>query len=146
MGTKTKKLKFHVVLDTNVVLSSLIFSRENFLWLRMAWQAKMIQPWVCQATISELMAALAYPKFKLTSHEQEELLSDYLPFCEILILPPSPPKVPTCRDQKDLPFLWLAVAANADVLISGDQDLQVLAHQFKPPILTVQAFRALIQL
>ncbi len=141
MGAQKKKLICQVVLDTNVVLSALLFSRGNFSWLRIAWQTQAIQPWVCHATASELMLALAYPKFKLSRQEQEELLADYLPFCQTFTLPKPPPKVPSCRDQKDLPFLWLAVAAKTDFLISGDKDLQVLAKHFKPPILTIQAFR-----
>jgi hypothetical protein len=31
----------------------------------------------------ELMRALAYPKFKLTPTEREELLGDYLPYCDL---------------------------------------------------------------
>lgn len=146
MGAQKKKLIPQVVLDTNIILSAVLFSRGNFSWLRVAWQSQVIQPWVCQATVSELISALAYPKFKLTSHEQEELLSDYLPFCQTFTLPDRLPKVPVCRDKKDLPFLWLAVAAKVDFLISGDKDLHALANHFKPPILTAQAFREYIEL
>jgi putative PIN family toxin of toxin-antitoxin system len=143
MGARAKKLTPRVVLDTNVVLSALIFSRGRFAWLREAWQSGRIRPLVCRATAEELIAVLAYPKFRLDPAERDELLADYLPWCETVVLPDPPPAVPECRDPGDHPFLWLAVAADADCLVTGDGDLQALSGGFDPPILTVEALRRL---
>ncbi len=49
------------------------------------------------------------------------------------------PAVPDCRDPFDRPFLELALAGRADALITGDDDLLVLAPQFSIPILTAAA-------
>ena len=70
-----------VVLDTNLVLSALIFSQGRLAELRLAWQADLFKPLVSKATASELMRVLTYPKFKLSAQSQEELLADYLPYC-----------------------------------------------------------------
>ena len=36
---------------------------------------------------------------------------------------PKPVDGLACRDPKDLPILWLALAVHADLLVTGDQDL-----------------------
>ena len=59
-----------------------------------------------------------YPKFRLTGDEREDLLADYLPWCETVIVS-KPPAVPECRDFSDRPFLELALAGKADALVTG---------------------------
>lgn len=115
------------VLDTNVVLSALVFGGGATAPVRQAWQAGRLQPLASTATAQELIRVLAYPKFKLTADEQRELLADYLPFAEVVTIPEPPPRVPDCRDPHDLPFLHLATAGKADLLVTGDADLLALA-------------------
>lgn len=123
-----------LVLDTNTVLSALLFTQGRLAWLRLAWQGHRLIPLVSRETTEELMRVLTYPKFKLTPTEREELLGDYLPYCEAVILPQTLPDLPDCRDPADKPFLYLALAAKADALVSGDADLLVLAGVFSVPI------------
>ena len=78
---------------------------------------------------------LSYPKFCLSDHEREELLADYLPWCETLTVA-EPLSVPECRDPHDRPFLELALAVQADPLVRGDKDTLVLASDFSVPFLT----------
>ncbi len=139
-----------VVLDTNVVLSALLFGGGATGLVRQAWQAGRLRPLVSTATVQELMRVLAYPKFKLSADEQRELLADYLPFAEVVTPPDPPPRVPDCRDPHDLPFLHLAAAGKADMLVSGDADLLSLAAPGVRPrlrcrILTVQVLLAQLQ-
>ena len=91
-----------------------------------------------RAKRAELIRALTYPRFRLTANEQEELLADYLPYCLATVIPNPPP----CRDQADIPFLQLALADKADVLVTGDKDLLVLAGMFNCRILVADAFLA----
>jgi putative PIN family toxin of toxin-antitoxin system len=49
---------------------------------------------------------------------------------------------PQCRDAKDQPFLALALAAEAGMIVSGDEDLLVLHPWNGIPILTPAAFLA----
>lgn len=120
-----------VVLDTNVVLSALVFGVGPAGRLRLAWQQQAFVPLASSATVQELVRVLAYPKFCLSAPEQEELLADYLPYADLVHIPVPAPWVPVCRDPLDLPFMQLAVAGDAQVLVSGDRDLLVLAVEFE---------------
>jgi putative PIN family toxin of toxin-antitoxin system len=129
-----------VVLDTNLVLSALAFAQGRLSVLRRAWQGGRCVPLVSKATTAELIRVLAYPKFKLSADDQQELLADYLPWCATVRIPNPPPVTPDCRDPFDQPFLQLALAGKASYLVSGDQDLLSLADQFKCPIVTAEQF------
>ena len=125
-----------IVLDTNLVLSALVFTQGHLAPLRDAWQNAHCLPLVSKATTAELIRVLAYPKFNLTAEEQQELLADYLPYCTAVRIPEKPPKVPVCRDPFDVPFLQLALTGKADYLVTGDRDLLSLAGGFACPIVT----------
>lgn len=133
-----------VVLDTNVVLSALVFRGGAAGQVRQAWQRGLLLPLTSTATVQELMRVLAYPKFRLSPVEQDELLADFLPHTETVRIPQPPPNVPDCRDLLDLPFMHLAVAGRAQVLVSGDRDLLAIAAEFERacacPIMTLEAF------
>ena len=120
-----------VVLDTNVVLSALVFGGGAAGRVRLCWQQGTFVPLASTATVQELVRVLAYPKFRLSPAEQQELLADYLPWVQTVRSPQPPPPVPDCRDPLDLPFMQLAVAGQADVLVSGDGDLLALAEAFE---------------
>ena len=77
------------------------------------------------------MRVLAYPKFRLSPAEQEELLADYLPYAETVRLTQPLPTVPDCRDALDLPFMHLAATGKAKALVSGDRDLLAIAAEFE---------------
>lgn len=129
-----------VVIDTNAMLSALVFSGGRMEALRRAWQGGKCVPLACSVTVSELLRVLAYPKFKLSAAEQGELLADYLPCCTTIQLPAKLPRTIHCRDANNLPFLHLAMAGKADFLISGDGDLLSLADRFACPIVTPDEF------
>lgn len=129
-----------VVIDTNLVLSALVFSHGRLAPLRLAWNAQRIRPLVSRVTAAELIRVFAYPKFKLAADEQRELLADYLPYCTTVTIPAPPPRTPACRDAFDIPFLQLALAGKAKALLTGDHDLLCLAGVFACPILGVEQF------
>ncbi|HWI81745.1 putative toxin-antitoxin system toxin component, PIN family [Ramlibacter sp.] len=132
------------MLDTNVVLSALVFGGGPAGRLRLAWQRGLVLPLASTATGQELVRVLAYPKFRLSREEQGELVADYLPYVKSVRIPNPPPTVPACRDPMDVAFLHLAVAGKARVLVSGDGDLLALANVFERaggcPILGLEAF------
>jgi putative PIN family toxin of toxin-antitoxin system len=129
-----------VVLDTNVVLSALLFARGRLARLRLAWQQAGFQPLASTATTQELVRTLTYPKFKLTAEDQRELLADYLPYCMPISTPAKPPRTPRCRDPFDVPFLQLAITGDADFLVTGDKDLLSLTGRIRCPIVTAEEF------
>ncbi|MYF68505.1 MAG: putative toxin-antitoxin system toxin component, PIN family [Proteobacteria bacterium] len=147
MGTRSSTTRPvsppRLVLDINVVLSALLFSSGAIAWLRREWQAKTIQPLASRETTMELIRVLAYPKFRLTEDEREDLLGDILPLCETVTVPEGI-GVPECRDPLDRPFLELAVAAEADWLVTGDKDLLDLASNFSVLIVTPASLRDIL--
>ncbi len=132
-----------VVLDTNVVLSALVFGGGLPGAVRVAWQRGTLRPLASAATVQELVRVLAYPKFRLSAAEQEELLADYLPYVQTVRIPQPPPAVPACRDPLDEPFMQLALVGKARVLVSGDRDLLAVSDAFAKtggcPMLSLEA-------
>jgi putative PIN family toxin of toxin-antitoxin system len=133
-----------VVLDTNVVLSALVFRGGAAGQVRQAWQRGQVLPLASTTTVQELVRVLAYPKFDLTKPERDELLADYLPYVETVRIGHPLPTVPQCRDLSDLPFMHLAVAGKARALVSGDRDLLAIAAEFERacacPIVSIDVF------
>lgn len=129
-----------VVIDTNLVLSALVFAQGRLTLLRQAWQSQQIQPLMSKVTAAELIRVLNYPKFKLSAADQQELLADYLPY-GLTMNPPSPPfyKGGNTFSYAQV-FMQLAVAGQADALVTGDQDLLCLVEHFACPILTAEQF------
>ncbi len=134
-----------LVLDTNVLVSALLFPSGRVSWLRHAWGADRIRPLAGRETTAELIRVLGYPKFRLSDTDRQDLLEDYLPFCETVTVPDPPPVVPECRDPFDRAFLELAVAGRADALVTGDADLQALSSDIAVPILTPAGLKRQLQ-
>lgn len=122
MGAQKTITPVRMVLDTNVVLSSLLFNSGRLRWLRSAWQLADITPIVSQLTTMELLRVLTYPKFHLTQSEQEDLLAEYLPYCEVAT-PVENTAAPLIRDAADQMFLHLAIVSHTTYLVTGDADL-----------------------
>ncbi len=122
------------VLDTNVLVSALLFNRGRLSWLRPCWQQGQLTLVLAESTARELLRVLAYPEFRLQAAERERLLEDLLPWCEswTAAIPSSAYRV---RDPHDQVFLDLALAAAIPVLVTGDADL--LALQETVPALQI---------
>jgi putative PIN family toxin of toxin-antitoxin system len=141
VGAAEKKIR--AVLDTNVVLSALVLDSPAMAGLREAWQQRAFLPVVNQPVVQELIAVLTYPKFGLKESEIDELLADYLPYCEEFHGATHGVKgAPSCRDVKDQVFLNLAQAAGVEVLVTGDSDLLALAGKARFAIETPREFKA----
>lgn len=115
-----------VVLDTNVVVSALLFRQGETHQIRRLWQEQVVQPLVSAQTVMELVRVLAYPKFRLSAQDREDLLAEYLPYAQV-VKPEDHrnpiQRVPSCRDPFDDMFLELAQAGAALDLVTGDKDL-----------------------
>lgn len=133
-----------VVLDTNVLVSALVFTSGRLAWMRHAWQHGLLTPIACSETVTELVRVLAYPKLRLEQAERDELLADYLPFAEIVRLPDPWPDVRAVRDPHVRVFLALAVTGAADALVTGDADLLMLECVAGIPIVRPDALAGTI--
>ena len=126
------------VLDTNVVISALLFSGPPSR-LVSAWQSGRLRPVVSAPILDEYIRVLAYPKFKLTNTEIRGLLEEELiPFIETVTAVPT--NIPDLRDPDDAKFITCAVAAGVRWLVSGDDDLLSLHYVESVDILSVTAF------
>ena len=127
-----------VVLDTNVLVSALLFGgRLDALIGR--WKSGELIPLFSRATFAEFRRVLAYPRFGLTGPEINALIEEeILAWCEVVETGEEIRGV--CRDPGDDIFLSCAVAAGADAIVSGDRDLLDLGAFRGIPILPVAAF------
>ena len=126
-----------IVLDTNCLVSALVFSRSRLSSLRTYWQASWYIPLGCEETVNEIIRVLAYPKFELSKEEVEQLLGDILPFLETCKVHGAYEPIDGLHDLSDAVFIHLAQQAKANLLVSGDED--ILALQGKIPRLAISS-------
>jgi uncharacterized protein len=109
-----------VVLDTNVVLSGLLFPGAiPSLALLKAQNSHFLGS---DATMLEIVEVMNRPRFDryLERSLRQQLVAEYLNACEAVpILFP----IRACRDPKDDKFLEVAVHGRADAIVTGDADL-----------------------
>jgi putative PIN family toxin of toxin-antitoxin system len=123
MGQEKKKV-IRVVLDTNVLVSALLFEGP-LTSLVEGWKQGLFIPVFSRATFQEFKTVLSYPKFKLSRGEIAALLEEeVLPFFEVAEVQEEIRGV--CRDPEDDKFVSCALAGSADWIISGDWDLLAL--------------------
>ena len=123
MGKKPKKI-IRVVLDTNVLISALIFKGDLSRIVGL-WQKGKIIPVISKETFDELRAVLEYPKFSLSRVEIKSLIEhEILPFFEVTNL--SEHVKGACRDPGDDKFISCAISANVDYIVIWDKDLSDL--------------------
>jgi len=126
------------VLDTNVVVSALLFGGETARLVAL-WQSNAFALLASAAIIEEYARVLSYPKFQLTDAEIREMLNeDILPF----VTPVRVKKIPrvNSKDPSDDKFLACAVVGKADAIVSGDHHVLELRAYRSISILPVQAF------
>ena len=134
-------IRLRVVLDTNVLVSALLFGGRVGM-LRDLWKSRLIIPLISKETFAEFRKVLSYPKFKLSQSEIRAILNDeILPFVESLDIAERVTGV--CRDPYDDIFLAVAISGGASYLVTGDQDLLVLKNHADTRIVTVAEFLSL---
>ena len=110
-----------VVLDTNVLVSALLFKGVPGKLIE-CWKQGQIIPLASRDIIDEFIRVLSYPKFKLTEEEISFLLhKEILPWFEVITVKKYKPYV--VADPDDDKFIWCALAGSADCIISGDEHL-----------------------
>lgn len=116
------------VIDTNTFISAVLLPQSV---ARQAVDKAVLHGavLVSAATIAEVMRVITRPKFdRYVPYESRRLVLALLLRRTTLI--PVTVQITDCRDPKDNKFLEVAVAGNADVIISGDDDLLVL-HPYR---------------
>jgi len=127
-----------VVIDTNVVVSGLLFGGVPGKLIRL-WKSGRIRPLASSEIIEEYLRVLAYPKFELSEEEINYLLyREILPHFEIVTTKPG--RVIVKEDPSDDMFIRCAAAGKANVIISGDQHLLALESYGKLKIIAPSHF------
>jgi putative PIN family toxin of toxin-antitoxin system len=127
-----------VVIDTNVVISALLFGGMPGK-LIILWKNERIKPLVSREIIDEYLKVLAYPKFKLSEEEINYILyQEILPFFEVIVVEQRP--VIIKADPSDDKFIRCAQSGKAKVIISGDKHLLALKPHRKIKILSPSQF------
>jgi uncharacterized protein len=121
-----------LVLDTNVVISALLWRGTPYQLLDLIRQRDDLQLVSSVVLLEELAVVLARPsatkRLALIDKTAGELLADYVEAVE-LVEPMSVPRV-VPGDADDDHVIAAAVAAGAAMIVSGDSDLQSLgSHQ-----------------
>jgi putative PIN family toxin of toxin-antitoxin system len=137
MGKKKKEV-IRVVLDTNVLISALLFTGEVSR-LAESWQDRKIIPVISRETFAELRDVLQYPKFNLTDAEIMDIIeSEILPYFDVIDVVREIRKV--CRDPDDDKFIACGISAGVGYLVTGDRDLAELKRYKNMRILRVGEF------
>ncbi len=125
------------VLDTNVLLSGLLWHgapHDLIAHIAAGRMTLISSPYL----LAEFARVIGRSKFDTVlvriSSSRERVLAELRRLAEIVDSPPLPH--PVCRDPDDDTVLALAIAAKADLIISGDDDLLSLKHYQRIAIVT----------
>ncbi len=137
MGKKEKEVR-RVVIDTNVMVSALLF-KGSLSKIVDHWKEGKFTPLLSKETFNEFKAVLEYPKFLLTTQEIKVIIEEeVLPFFEIVEVAEKISR--TCRDSDDDKFIACAVSASADFIVSGDRDLLDMVKYKSVKIISASVF------
>ncbi|MGD0482307.1 MAG: putative toxin-antitoxin system toxin component, PIN family [Terracidiphilus sp.] len=116
-----------IVLDTNVVVSGLVFS--GFVPANALLKAQQGIVLSSDATRLELIQAMSRGRFDryIERGIRQRLTAQYLNATELIGIPAP---IRACRDPRDDKFLEVAVHGRADAIVTGDSDLLAL-HPFR---------------
>ena len=116
-----------VVFDTNVLVSYLLTDRPPIATLIDVHVAREdIVPVTAAELLAELDRVLRYPRLQryILEEERTRFVALLMALSKVVELPDTIPQI--CRDPEDGRVIACAVVGDADVIVSGDDDLLVL--------------------
>jgi putative PIN family toxin of toxin-antitoxin system len=116
-----------LVLDTNVVLSGLLFPGSTPSKALLKAQAGIVL--ASDETLLELLEVLSRSRFDryIELSVRQRLMAEFANACEIIQIQYP---IRACRDPRDDKFLEVAVHGRANLIVTGDMDLLAL-HPFR---------------
>lgn len=116
-----------VAVDTNVLVSGLLWHGPPHALIEAIREGKL-QLVASPALLAELADVIGRPKFASilarAATTRERLLAEIGELAELI--EPAPLTAPVCRDPDDDALIALAIAAQAEVIVTGDDDLLAL--------------------
>ena len=121
-----------VVLDTNVLLSGLMFPDGIPGRIVAAWVQAEFEVTISLEQLAEIGRVLAYPKIrrilKWDDRQIEQFIKQLYVRSEVIELGTTEVEMP--RNPSDMPILATLVAAKADLIVTGDRDLLALRDRY----------------
>lgn len=129
-----------VVLDTNVLLSGLMFPDGAPGRVVAAWREARFDVVMSVHQLAEIGRALAYPRIRRVLGWDDQRIEKFIRqiYVRVQIVDLHGITVEVPADPDDAPILATLVAGKADVLVTGDGDLLALHERF--PIQTPSEF------
>ena len=129
-----------IVLDTNILVSGLMFPDGTPGRVVAAWFDAEFDVVSSREQLTEIGRVLGYPKIRRVLKWDVDRIERFLRLLHgrVEIVEPESTAVDTPRDPDDAPILGTLVAAEADFLVTGDRDLLSLRDRY--PIETPAEF------
>lgn len=129
-----------VVLDTNVLLSGLMYPDSVPGQVVAAWRAARFDVVLSLEQLGEIGRVLAYPKIRKVLGWDDQAIGRFLKqlFLRAEMVELKEAGAKSLRDASDAPILATLTTAKADWLVTGDEDLLALRAKYR--ILTPAEF------
>lgn len=129
-----------VVLDTNVLLSGLMYPSSVPGRIVEAWVGGRFDLVVSYAQLSEIARTLSYPKIRKTTQWNDAKIEAFLRqlLLRAEVVDTQDATVEVIADPEDTPILASLVVSRAEALVTGDRDLLALKENY--PIVTPAEF------
>ena len=129
-----------VVLDTNILVSGLMHPASTPGRIIAAWSEAQFDVVSSHEQLTEIGRVLAYPKIRRILKWDDQRIEQFIKrlYIRVEVAEPESTGVEALRDPDDAPILGALVAAEADLLVTGDRDLLALSDRY--PIETPAEF------
>jgi putative PIN family toxin of toxin-antitoxin system len=120
-----------VILDTNVLVSGLMFPKSVPGAAVAAWREGRFDLVLPLAQLAEIGRVLAYPKIRKILRWDDETIGRFLKqlYIRAEVVEPAAAEIEV-RDVGDLPVLQALAAGAAELLVTGDDDLLALRTRY----------------
>lgn len=114
-----------VVLDTNVIVSGLMFPDSVPGQIVAAWSEAQFEVVSSREQLAEMARVLAYPKIRRILRWNDRRIEQFIKslYSRIAVVDLDTMRVDVPRDPDDAPMLAAMIAADAEFLVTGDRDL-----------------------
>lgn len=133
------------VVDTNILVRAVIKPQGSVGPVLQRLRRREYTLLLSRATLDELVDVLHRPRLRLKYGLSESALRAVI---RLLVLRSelvqADVQIAVCRDPKDDKFLEVAVSGQADVIVSGDEDLLTLDPYASIPIVAPSRFLAML--
>ena len=129
-----------VVLDTNILVSGLMHPASTPGRIIAPWSEAQFDVVSSHEQLTEIGRVLAYPKIRRILKWDDQRIEQFIKrlYIRVEVAEPESTGVEALRDPDDAPILGALVAAEADLLVTGDRDLLALSDRY--PIETPAEF------